>query len=84
MLPLDIAHTKSMLQTRVSHKEGITYKKKLLSNCADFIKKYYNKTELSPLLMDFNLVKGCMEPEMYALGCNKRDEIMKRLEILYR
>ena len=84
LLPLDIAHTQSMLRTRVSHKEGMVYKKQLMASCAEFVKQHYNQTELSPLIMDFNLVKDGIGEEIYALGCKNRDELMTRLEIKYR
>ena len=84
LLPLNIAHTQSMLRTRVNHKEGLVYKKQLMADCADFVKKYYKETELSPLIMDFNLVKDGIGEEIYAIGCQTRDEIMTRLELKYR
>ena len=84
LLPLDIAHTKSMLRTRVSHKEGLVFKKGLVADCAEFVKTYFNRTPLSPLIMDFNLVKDGIGEEVYAMGCQRRDEIMAELELKYR
>jgi tRNA-splicing ligase RtcB len=84
MLPLDIAHSKSMLRTRVCHKEGMVYKKALIANCAEFVKQHYMDTELASLVMDFNLVKDGIGEEVYAIGCRNRDELMSCLEKKYR
>lgn len=41
-LPLHLACTKSQLRTKVSYKEGLSYKKREIEQCADYIKKVWD------------------------------------------
>ena len=84
-LPLSIACTSSLLKTRVSHKEGITYKKAMTCACGEYIESAgANKSEFASLWCDYNLVKSAIKPETYDAGCAMRDQLMARLESKYR
>ena len=81
-LPLSVACTSSLLKTRVSHKEGISYNKALTCTCAKYIES--NTSEFAPLWCDYNLVQSVIEPEAYHKGCAERDALMAKLECKWR
>jgi hypothetical protein len=61
-LPLDIACTKSMLRTRVAHKEGITYTARFCDDCARYINKMWlAATEEEKLWYDINLCQKYLD-----------------------
>ena len=81
-LPLSIACTSSLLKTRVSHKEGISYNKALTCACAKYIE--HNTSEFAPLWCDYNLVQSVIEPSAFEKGCAERDSLMARMESKYK
>ena len=83
-LPLDIARTQTMLRTRVSHKEGITFKKAPSVAFGAHVTATYQDHELAPLWLDWNLARAHISDAVYEDGCRKRDEIFATLSAKFQ
>ena len=80
-LPLDIACTQSHLKTMVSFKEGITYQKRSMKLCADYILEHWpTATEDRKLWLDINVCQQSMDKAVYTQMNNERAEILKHLD----
>ena len=81
-LPLEIACTKSQLKTRVTHKEGIDFKKKTCDDCARFINAAWaTATDEEKLTFDINLCQNYLED--YAGKAMERDGILERMSKVF-
>jgi hypothetical protein len=77
-LPLDIAATKSQLKTKVAHKEGITYNKKVSTDCANYINNVWEtSTDEQKLCYDLNLCQSYLNDSQQKMS--ERDKILERM-----
>lgn len=83
-LPLKEACTTSLLRTRVSHKEGMTFSKETTLSCAKFISSKYAASANHCVWCDFNLVRSAIDEDAFQKGSEARDARMEELERVYR
>jgi hypothetical protein len=77
-LPLDIACTKSLLKTRVAHKEGITYTNKHNDDCGRYINKVWEtSSDEKKLHYDLNLCQRYLTN--FEDKAKERDAIVERM-----
>lgn len=82
-LPLHKACTTSTLRTRVSHKEGLSFKKAETADCAEYAQRAYSQTRMGSLWMDWNLIRSNMTDELFATVTAERDALFASLHARY-